>query len=284
MKAPTRIKATNMIRVFPRKTQFSPIDDLAFYDEPPLYPVPDLPIVVSVVFTWDIERGKQLALAWNTKDIGGPAFGNPGGEFEPGRFIKRGVTITSRGCPKNCPWCFVPKREGKLRELKIKSGHIVNDNNLLACSQGHIEKVFEMLANQKKGIEFKGGIDIDYLEPWHVEMMKKIKVAEIWVACDSKAGLNRLDKAVDLLADFSINKKRCYVLIGHGDETITEAESRCKAVYAKGFLPFAQLFRDETDKNYSKEWRNLARKWSRPAIYRSTTSTTGAGRDEKGKE
>ena len=269
-----------MIRVFARKTSLTPTDDLAFYDEPPLFEPPDLPVCVSVTFTWDIPRGKQFASAWNTTLIGGPAFGDPGDEFVPGRFVKEGVTITSRGCPKNCPWCFVPKREGKLRELKIQSGHIVNDNNLLACSRGHIEQVFEMLSGQKKGAEFKGGLDIDYLKPWHVDLMKKIKVHELWVACDSNVGLIRLEKAVDLLADFPINKKRCYVLIGHNDD-ITEAEDRLETVYKMGFLPFAQLFRDgDKKKEYSKEWRTLARKWSRPAAYR----TTGGGQKPKGRK
>ena len=256
-----------MIRVFARKTSFTPTDELAFFDEPPLFEVPDLPVAVSVTFTWDIPRGQQLAKAWNTTLIGGPAFDDKGEEFTPGRYVKEGVTITSRGCPKNCPWCFVPKREGKLRELKIQPGYIVNDNNLLACSQGHILEVFDMLTSQKRGAEFKGGLDIDYLKPWHVELMKGIRINEMWVACDDNRGLIRLEKAEDLLADFPINKKRCYVLIGHNND-IAEAEDRCETVYEMGFLPFAQLFRDESDRKYSKEWRVLARKWSRPAAYR----------------
>ena len=261
------------IRVFARKTTFTPTDPLAFYDEPPLFGQPDLPVKVSVTFTWDINKGKRLAQAWAGRSkkvvLGGPAFGDPGGEFVPGMFMKEGVTITSRGCTKNCPWCLVSKREGKLRELEIKPGHIVNDNNLLACSRGHIERVFEMLAGQK-AVQFKGGLDIDYLEPWHVDLMKEISLDELWVACDNQAGLKRLEKAKDLLADFSIEKKRCYVLIGHNGETLTDAESRCEAVYEKGFLPFAQKFRDEKNtKKHSLEWQDLARKWSRPAIYRS---------------
>ena len=266
-----------MIRVFARKTKWSPTDELAFYARPPLFVRnwdKNMLVMVSATFTWDIDNAYELAKAWSLHfdnvQVGGPAFGDPGGEFVPGRFIKEGVTITSRGCPKRCPWCFVPKREGKLRELKIQPGYIVNDNNLLACSQGHILAVFDMLSHQRKGAQFNGGLDIDYLKPWHVELLKGIRVKEIWVACDDQAGLKRLDKAVDLLADFSINKKRCYVLIGHDNETLAEAEARCAAVYEKGFLPFAQLFKDaHHEKEYSKEWRDLARKWSRPAIYRS---------------
>jgi hypothetical protein len=205
----------------------TPIDDLAFYDEPPLYKLPDLPVMVNVVFTWDIERGHQLDRAWAGRfknvSLGGPAFGNPGGEFAPGRFLKKGITITSRGCPKKCNFCMASKREGPLRELEVKPGHIIQDNNLLACSQGHILKVFDMLFEQKQ-VEFKGGLDIDYLREWHVELLKKISLKELWIACDHEKDIKRLDKAADLLSDISINKKRCYAMIGLED--IKSAESR----------------------------------------------------------
>jgi len=263
-----------IIRVFPKQNKWTPTDDLAFYNGPPLFELPKMPVMVSVTFTWDIKRGKELARAWRGKagpvTLGGPAFDDPAeNEFMPGRFIKTGVTFTSRGCPKRCPWCLVPAREGKIRELKIKPGHIVQDNNLLACSQGHIEQVFEMLSRQRKAAEFKGGLDIDFMKPWHIELLKKIKVAEIWVACDRKEDIKRLDKAADLLSDFSIGKKRCYILVGMNGESIQEAHNRCEAVYQKGFLPFAQLYKPVGLKIYRKEWRDLQRKWSRPAIYRA---------------
>lgn len=268
----------DIIRVFPRKTKWTPTDDLAFVGEPPLFEVPDLPVHISVVFTWDMEIATSLIDPWRRKTgrnplIAGPAWGTMDigiNDFIPGQYIKSGVTFTSRGCPKNCPWCLVSKREGKLREINIAPGYRVQDNNLLACSQPHIEMVFDMLRQQKKGIVFSGGLDIDYLEPWHVELLKSIKINELWVACDCEKDLKRLDKAADLLADFPEEKKRCYVMIGFNDETQNAAEARCEAVYSKGFLPFAQLYRSPLSKcEYPAGWKALQRKWSRPAVYRN---------------
>ena len=266
-----------MIRVFARKTKWTPTDDLAFYTSPPLF-VRDWKrsemVLVSATFTWDIEKAYALARAWSLHfdnvQVGGPAFGDPGGEFVPGRFIKEGVTFTSRGCPKRCPWCLVPIREGKLRELKIQPGYIVQDNNLLACTVKHIETVFEMLKWQSKGIQFKGGLDIDYLMPWHVELFKKIKIGKcgLCVACDRPEDLHRLDKAADLLADFSIEKKRCYVLCGKDGETQDQAQARCISVYRKGFLPYAQLFRGEDSGPSRKEWHDFCNFWVSPGKYR----------------
>jgi len=267
-----------MIRVFARKTNYTPTDDMAFYGDPPLFVLDeyksDYPVAVSVTFTWDKAKGMALAKSWSQHfrkvQIGGPAFDDPGSYFFSGRFIKKGITFTSRGCPKRCPWCLVPKREGKLRELLFEPGHIIQDNNLLACSTKHIKKVFLMLARQKKGIEFRGGLDIDYLEPWHVEMLKKIKIGKtgLCVACDRPEDLKRLDKAADMLRDFSIERKRCYVLIGRDGETRAQAQARCEAVLAKGFLPFAQLYRDVNSSQSRGEWRDLCYFWAKPGLYR----------------
>jgi len=272
-----------MIRVFARKTKWTPTDELAFYTGPPLF-VREWDrhslVLVSATFTWDIENAYALARAWSLHfdnvQVGGSAFGDPGGQFVPCRFIKQGVTFTSRGCPKRCTWCLVPQREGKIRELGIQPGYIVQDNNLLACSQGHIESVFEMLAGQRKGIEFKGGLDIDFMQPRHVELLKQIKVAELWVACDRAEDITRLDKAADLLGDFSIEKKRCYVLVGKDGETQDQAQARCEAVYRKGFLPYAQLFRSENSGPSRGQWHDFCNFWSKPGLYRKKINSVSS--------
>jgi hypothetical protein len=265
-----------IIRVFARKTSMTPNDELAFYDCPPLYDQPDrnIAVLVSVTFIWDIEKGRMLQRTWHEAGyytaLNGPALNNPGSDFVPGRFLKKGITITSRGCPKRCSWCFVPKREGKLREINIAPGHIVQDNNLLACSRGHIEKVFEMLDQQKKGAQFKGGLDIDYFKPWHVDLFKSIKIAKsgLWVACDREQDLPRLDKARDLLSDFNIEKKRCYVLVGMDGESQEQAQRRLIAVLQKGFLHYAQLYRATDSPRSRGDWRNFCYFWAKPHLYR----------------
>jgi len=266
-------ESENMIRVFPRRTKWTPTDDLAFVGDPPLFRPSTQPVYVSVVFTWDIEEGMRLKNAWSTYysdvRVGGPAFDDPGGEFAPGRFIKKGVTFTSRGCPFNCPWCFVPRREGKIRELEIKDGWIVQDNNLLACSKEHIKSVFDMLKRQPHPIKFSGGIDSKLFKKDHALMLNEIRLNEIWFACDDVKAIKPLEKVADLTHDISINKKRCYVLIGFDGESVEASENRLKKVYELGFLPFAQLYQGEQPIYRHPEWKKLARKWSRPAIYRS---------------
>ncbi len=261
-----------MIRVFPRRTKWTPTDELAFVGDPPLIRPFKQPVKISVCFTWDIAEGWRLYREWqdyySDVEIGGPAFDDIGHDFIPGRFIKPGVTITSRGCHRKCSWFYVPEREGIIRGLPIMPGWIIRDNNLLACSHPHIESVFDMLRIQKKSAIFAGGIDARLLKPWHCDLFDSIKIKELWFACDSIHMVYALEKAVSLL-NYPRRKMRCYVMIGFGYELIEDAERRLELVYSLGFDPFCQLYRGEDEQEYTQDWKDLSRKWSRPAAYHS---------------
>ena len=106
-------------RVFPRRTSATPDDDLAFIGDPPLALPPVDEVHVSCTFTWDRPEAERLARSWGQHgyrvSLGGPAYDAPAGDFAPGLYVKAGMTFTSRGCIRRCPFCFVPRREGQLR-------------------------------------------------------------------------------------------------------------------------------------------------------------------------
>ena len=262
-----------MIRVFPRRTKWTPADKLAFVGDPLLWRPPKQPVYISCTFTWDKAECERLARSWlrfyPDVRIGGPAFKDPGDEFYPGRFLKKGVTITSRGCPKECPYCFIPQREGRIREYPIKDGWIVQDNNLLGCSTSHQKSVFEMLQKQPKQIDFNGGLDPEFLKDWHIWEFEKLKVRHFWFSCDTPEDEKHMPKVCDLMSDYKIWQKRCYVLIGFNGETILDAEKRLERIYKMGFFPFAQLYQEEEKRPWTPEWDQLQRKWCRPAAYRA---------------
>lgn len=263
-----------MIRVFPSRTSMTPRDSLAFVGDPPMFrPVGDLPVRVSVTFTWDLAESRRLARAWGEHysdvKLGGPALDDPGTDFTPGRFLARGNVFTSRGCPHRCSFCLVPAREGAVRELPIEAGWNVCDSNLLACSPGHIDAVFGMLGRQRERAVFSGGLDTRLLTARHVDLLREIRVGQMFFACDTPGALPRLERAAEMVADFPLERKRCYVLIGYRGDTQLEAERRLEWVLALGFLPFAQLYRGPAGSD-QPAWAALRRKWCRPAAYRAT--------------
>lgn len=142
-----------ILRVFPRRTSHTPKDDLVFIGDPPLERPDADEVHVSCTFTWDKQKAERLQKAWAQYypmvKLGGPAYDAPGNGFTPGMYLKHGITTTSRGCNNNCPWCLVPKREGKIRLLPITEGNILQDNNILQCPQSHIDAVWDMLSHQR---------------------------------------------------------------------------------------------------------------------------------------
>lgn len=269
----------NIGKVFPRKTSMTPKGFDSYVGKPPLWcPNGYDEIHISVAFTWDIQRAEYLARQWRAfgkVKIGGPALGDPGNSFEPGMYLKEGVTITSRGCPNNCPWCFVPKREGKIRELKIKPGHIIQDNNLLACSKLHIRKVFEMLRTQR-AVDFSGGLEASRVTDSIVEELRGLKIKQIWLAYDHFNAEWSVKAAVEKLRKyFPRDKIRCYVLVGYHRDTLEKAEGRLRWTWEIGTLPFAMRYRTPeaewggTFLFKDRAWNLLARQWTRPAITKS---------------
>jgi hypothetical protein len=263
-----------IIRVFPRKTNLTPTDEMAFIGDPPMWtPMAD-EVHISVTFTWDLKEAERLKLAWSqyypVVKIGGPALNDPCNSFTPGMYVKPGVTFTSRGCNHHCSYCLVSDREGKLRlNPDFPSGNLINDNNFLQCPKPHRAKVYDMLKTQRD-IEFIGGLESDLFTDWDLEQMRGLRIHQLFFACDHPGRLPALQRAGQMFNDDSHQKLRCYVLLAYKGQTVSQAIEHLENVWQAGFLPHAQLFQP-ADKwiEYSKEWLDLARKWSRPAIMRA---------------
>ena len=262
-----------ILRVFPKRTSYTPIDDLAFVGPPPMAAfIPEHDeIHVSCTFTWDMDECEDLAFQWEGASrapvkLGGPAYHSPVDGFTPGLYVKKGIIFTSRGCNNNCPWCGVRQIEGKLRELPITPGNIIQDNNFLQCSRQHKDKVFDMLRSQK-GICFKGGLETDLIDDHFVSNITSLRIAELWLACDTDAQLPRFKTACKKLTDagYSRHQIRCYSLIGHDMEA---EEQRNREIWRSGAMPHSQLLQPfgRERATYSDAWRNFERLWQRPAL------------------
>lgn len=265
--------AKRIARVFPRKTQYTPTDDLVFFDGPGLFSPEVDEVHVSVCFSWDKPKAEWLAEEWSDVapvKIGGPAYGNAGGggdDFTPGMYLREGYTFSSRGCIRNCPFCLVPCQEGKLRELAvIHPGHVLMDNNVLACSRPHIEKVFDML-EEEKAVMLLGGLDCRLMRAWHVARIAKLKLRCLAIAYDMEGQEKDLARALDLLHAGGIphGKIWCFVLGGFfPDDTPDKAEQRAKLVLELGGTPYSMVYRDLNDSSGKKkrEWAVWATHWS----------------------
>jgi hypothetical protein len=267
----------NVARVFPRRTNATPVDDLSFIGPPDLFSnfMGIDKVHISVTFSWDLQKAERLEREWKRiapVEIGGPAVGQRGEEFIPGMYLKKGYVITSRGCDNRCWFCSVWKREGgAVRELPVTEGFNILDDNLLACSDKHIRSVFTMLVQNKKRPYFTGGLEAARLKPWHIDEFVKLKPAEMFFAYDTSNDREPLYAAGKLLrsAGFKMcHPLRAYVLIGYPNDNFTKAEWRLHDCLKAGFMPFAMLYQHESGKR-DPDWVRFAWPWARPAaIYK----------------
>jgi hypothetical protein len=233
---------------------FGPPDLLATADE----------VHVDCTFTYDKPAAERLAEQWRhvapTK-IGGVAYGDPGQEFVPGRYIRHGYGFTSRGCPRRCWFCSVWKRDPVPRLLSIVDCWNILDDNLLACPRDHVEAVF--------------AIEARALEDYQVDLLASLRPRpNMFFAYDPGDDFQTLEHAARRLlgAGFTAasGRRRCYMLIGFPKDTFTLAEARLQQMFSIGFTPMAMLWRPETPSQEKwrpdDQWRAFQRRWARPAI------------------
>lgn len=237
---------------------------------------------VSVAFTADKALAERLAEEWSVLGvpvkIGGVAYGDNSLEFIPGRYIKWGYTITSRGCPRRCWFCGVWKKWPEVNPMQIHPGWNVLDDNLLAAPRGHVEAVFAMLRQQKRRVEFTGGLEALSLQDYQVSLLASLKPRPncFW-AYDPGDAFETLESASKRMIEAGFTARshrlRVYVLIGFPKDTFDAAEARLHQMLGIGFTPHAMLWQPETPSQEkfrpAPEWRSFQRQWARPAIIHS---------------
>ena len=257
-----------ILRVFPSKTTCTPRGPMVRLGFPLPGDPPDCDEVhISVTFTWDKIKASILYDAWSAVHpcvkIGGPAYDDRGGEFTPGLYMAKGNVITHRGCPNNCWFCSVPKREGGLRELQIHDGWKVHDSNILACSEEHFRAVCEMLKRQEKRPIFVGGLEAKILQDWHIELLQEVKAQRMYFAYDTPDDHEPLVEAGMRLKRAGVQGLYAYVLVGYPKDTFELAEARLRQTWRAGFNIFAMTYRDKRGR-ISRDWSVFKRKWMCP--------------------
>lgn len=266
-----------LIRVFPRRTKATPDDENVRFKPPGLFDEAD-EVHISVTFTADKKIAERLAEDWSRRaptKIGGVAYGDSSLEFIPGRYIKPGYTITSRGCPRKCWFCAVPKKWPAVNPLTIYDGWNVLDDNLLAAPEWHVRAVFEMLHRQNRRIHFTGGLEALSLQDYQVGLLASLKPRPVcFFAYDPGDAYETLVSAATrmLAAGWTRESHRLlsYCLIGYPFDTFDKAEKRLCDLLKIGFTPYAMLWEPDTPSaekwRPKPEWKRFQRQWLRPAI------------------
>jgi hypothetical protein len=209
---------------------------------------------ISSVFSWNSQKTYMRCVFYESAGykvrVGGQNVAmNPKmfeefdthGEVDALKHHNPNATFTSRGCIRRCSFCLVPKLEGALRELddwEVKP--IICDNNLLACSQAHFDRVIKRLLDaQLTGIDFNQGLDAIILTDYHAkrlaELPKDTIIRLAWDHIDTeRLYLSAFNRLID--AGVKQSQIRTYVLIGYKD-TPEDALYRLQKIRDLGALP-----------------------------------------------
>lgn len=208
-------------------------------------------IHLSVPFTWLLPRARERCLELRQQGYrvraGGPAVillpdylrdvAELGGEVDALPRHNPDATMTSRGCIRHCRFCAVPRIEGELRELPTwEPRPIVCDNNLLACSTAHFDKVVDSL-KPLSGIDFNQGLDARLLSRHHADRLGELDCI-VRLAWDHISTGNAFMTAYETLRKAKIPKYRLQVLVLIGyDDTPEDAWFRLRTIFNLGLVP-----------------------------------------------
>lgn len=188
--------------------------------------------------------------------------------------FRQAIGFLTRGCIRNCPWCIVPKKEGRIRpaatwkEIKRPDSReiIFLDNNVLASDFG-LQQIEEM-GHETVYVDFNQGLDARLIKPKVAALLAKLHwIRFVRLACDTSAMLPVIEQAAAYLKEAGIAKSRLwsYMLV----QDVAEAEQRAAALDGLGITPFAQPYRDYNGNEPTKEQKDFARWVNNKAVFHS---------------
>lgn len=177
-------------------------------------------------------------------------------------FQEYSLGFTTRGCPNNCGWCIVPKKEGKFRraqhmkefhDFRFKSCKLL-DNNILFDKDWFFENTNWAIKN-KVGIDITQGMDIRLLTDEIAEQLAHIRFVDgrIHFAWDRIGLEDRVKAGIEMLRDHGINVRRnlaFYVLVGYHEpgqspDPFCKDLYRCNNLREWGVRAFAMPYNEE---------------------------------------
>lgn len=162
------------------------------------------------------------------------------------------IGYLTRGCPNHCRWCVVPKTEGNIRPYRSwenlvrtdTNKLVLMDNNILACEYG-IEQL-ESLIGSGYCIDLNQGMDARLVNEQIAKILSQLKwIRCIRFSCDSKAQIEPVRKAVELLGKFGVRPYKIFIYL-LVTEDIQDAVERVEALKGyKAITLYAQAERNE---------------------------------------
>lgn len=190
----------------------------------------------------------------------------------------------TRGCIRQCKWCFVPSKEGQIRahadvtEFLRHKDVVLLDNNVLAHEHGLAQ--IEKMAGLGVRVDFNQGLDARLIDDATARLLGRLKwLCPVRLACDSQAMIDPIRKAVELLRWHNVTPSQyfCYCLV----QDVEEALERVRFLKGIYVYPFCQPFMDADGTPPTQEQKDFCRWVNHRAAFKSVIWEEYKGRDRK---
>ena len=126
----------------------------------------------------------------------------------------------TRGCPRKCPWCYVPQKEGNIKPYRKWTqlvrfdtpNLILMDNNILACRYG-IEQLKDMIGKGWK-IDLNQGMDARLVTEEVADILAGLDwIKWIRFSYDTIGQIESIDRVAKLLGSRGIKPYRLFIYV-----------------------------------------------------------------------
>ena len=163
------------------------------------------------------------------------------------------IGFLTRGCPNNCPWCYVPQKEGNIRAYsrwqnivrKDTNKLVLMDNNILASSYGIAQ--LEELTKTEYRIDLNQGMDVRLMNDEICKILSRLKwIKYIRFSCDTKLQLSYFKNLIFLFEKNKISKSKIFIYLLVCSD-LDDADFRLQSLHkiCKNFNIYAQPERND---------------------------------------
>ena len=157
----------------------------------------------------------------------------------------------TRGCPNNCAFCLVSKKEGvvstKVADLSEwwngQRNIILLDPNILACRDR--KELLQQLIDSGAWVEFNQGLDARFITPEIAEMLAQIKTKMWHLAFDFMKNEDRIIAGLQTFVDVvkPDPRKAVVYMLTNFDTTFAEDWYRLDKIRGLGLTPDVRIYR-----------------------------------------